>query len=86
MPEGVGLEENKAAFYRRFWHVNIFNLLRVLGLKLLPKQERVLLQKEGNSDPSKLFLSWDYATDLPTATPLREFTHYQQVIKDNFYA
>lgn len=83
--EGVGLEENKAAIYRRFWHVNIYALLRVLGLKLLPKFDRQTLQKEGNQDPSRLFITWDYAQDLPLCTPLQKPEHYQQLIKDSYY-
>lgn len=85
MPDGKGIEENKAAFMRRFWHVNIYNLLRCLGLKLLPKHERKMLQQEGNSEPGKLFISWDYVTDSPTCMPLKSPEQYQKVIKDAFY-
>ena len=83
--DGLGIEENKAAIYRRFWHVNIYALLRVLGLKLLPKFDRQALQKEGNQDVSRLFISWDYAQDLPLCTPLQKPEHYQQLIKDSYY-
>ena len=83
--EGLGIEENKAAVYRRFWHVNIYALLRLLGLKLIGKFDRMALKKEGNMDPSKLFISWDYAQDLPLCTPLQTPEHYQQVIKDSYY-
>ena len=86
MPDGPGLEDNKKAIMRRFWHVNIYALLRLLGLKLLPKSDRQLLQKNGNQDPGRLFMTWDYVQDLPLCTPIREFTHYQQVIKDSYYA
>lgn len=83
--DGLGLAENKAALYRRFWHVNIYAFLRVLGLKLIPKQDRFQLKKEGNTDPSKMFMTWDYATDLPMCKPLESPTHYQQLIKDAYY-
>lgn len=83
--DGMGIEENKAAIYRRFWHVNIYALLRVVGLKLLPKFDRIALQKEGNQDVSRLFISWDYAQDLPLCTPLQKPEHYQQLIKDSYY-
>lgn len=83
--DGMGIEENKAAIYRRFWHVNIYALLRVVGLKLLPKFDRLALQKEGNQDVSRLFISWDYAQDLPLCTPLQKPEHYQQLIKDSYY-
>jgi len=85
LPEGVGYEDNKAAIYRRFWHVNIYALLRLLGLKLLPKFERQQLAKEGNNDPSRLFITWDYATDLPLGLPLKKPEEYAQLIKDSFY-
>ena len=85
IPDGQGIEENKAALYRRFWHINIYALLRLLGLKLMPKFDRQQLQREGNTDPGKLFLSWDYATDLPTGLPIESPEVYQQLIKDSFY-
>lgn len=85
MPDTKGIEENKAAFMRRFWHVNIYNLLRLLGLKLLPKYERKTLQSEGNMDPGRLFISWDYVTDMPTCQPIKKPEEYQKVIKDAFY-
>jgi len=85
MPDQPGYEENKAAIYRRFWHVNIYALLRLLGLKLLPKPDRLQLKKEGNDDPSKLFITWDYLQDLPLCTPIRKPEEYQQIIKDSYY-
>lgn len=84
--DGPGISENKRALYRRFWHVNIYNLLRLLGLKLLPKPDRDNLRKEGNQDPSKIFLAWDYVTDLPTGKPVEPPEYYQKIIKDAFYS
>ena len=85
MPEGLGAEQNKAAFMRRFWHVNIYALLRLLGLKLLPKEDRKILQSIGNNDPGKLFMSWDYVTDMPLCVPIKPSEHYRQLIKDSYY-
>lgn len=85
LPEGKGVEENKAAISRRFWHVNIYNLLRLLSLKLLPRQERKQLQSEGNQDPSKLFITWDYMQDIPKCEPLKSPEEYQKMVKDAFY-
>lgn len=85
IPDGPGIEQNKGALLRRFWHVNIMSLLRMLGVKLLPKYERQQLQKEGNDNPGKLFISWDYLTDTPLCTPLRSPEEYQKIIKDHFY-
>lgn len=83
--DGKGLEENKKAMFRRFWHVNIYNLLRLLGIKLLPKFQVDQLKKEGNQDPSKIFMSWDYAQDLPTGKPIKSPLEMQMLIKDAFY-
>lgn len=85
IPEGKGIEETKAALTRRFWHINIYSLLRLLGLKLLPKDQRLALQKEGNQDPGKLFMTWDYMQDVPTGTPIKSPTMYQAMIKNEFY-
>lgn len=86
LQDGPGLEQNKAAILRRFWHVNITSLLRLLGLKLLPKEERNKLKQEGNNDVSKLFMTWDYTTDTPTCKPLETPAYYQGMIKACFYA
>lgn len=86
MPDGPGVEQNKAALMRRFWHVNIYNFLRLVGLKLLPKKDRDMLRESGNQDPSKLFLSWDYVTDGPTGKPILSCEEYQAIIKKAFYA
>lgn len=83
--DGVGIEQNKAALYRRFWHINIYCLLRLLGLKLISKMERNTLKKDGNTDPGKLFISWDYMTDMPTCQPLKKPEDYQKMIKDAYY-
>ena len=45
-----------SAILRRFWHIDIQSLLRLLGLKLLPKYERQQLAKEGNTNPGKLHI------------------------------
>lgn len=81
----TGVEQTKAALYRRFYHVRIDNLLRLLGLKLLEKYERNLLKKQGNNDVSKLFMSYDYTVDMPTGLPLRPASEYRQKILDNYY-
>lgn len=85
MPETNGAEANKAAIMRRFWHVNIYALLRLLGLKLLPKEDRKVLASAGNNDPGKLFMAWDYVTDIPLCEPIKPPEHYQALIKSSFY-
>lgn len=86
MIDGYGVDVNKAAMYRRFWHINISALLRLLQLKLIPKEDRAKLKKEGNLDPSKLFMTWDYLQECPMGEHLKEPEHYQQVIKDYYYS
>lgn len=86
LPDGPGQEQAQAALYRRFWHVNVTSFLRLLGLKLIPKHQRNTLQSEGNTDPGRLFISWDYMQDIPTGQPLRSPEDYQAIIKTAFYA
>jgi len=86
VPEDMrGRRETLAALRRRFWHVNIRDLLPLLGLKLLPKYEIQQLKKGGNQDASKIFMSYDYLRDIPTGEPLKEPSHYQEVIRAAFY-
>lgn len=82
----LGAEQNKEALRRRFWHVNIYELLRLLGLKLLSKPERDYLRRLGNDDVRKIYITWDYLTDTPLGLPLKEPEEYQEIIKDAYYA
>lgn len=86
VPEAAGYQQNVAAITRRFWQVQIYELLRLLQLKLVPKETRAELKKEGNDDVSKLFMDYDYLTDTPTGKPLKQPMEYQQIIRDYFYA
>lgn len=86
IPDDVkGFEQNKEAILRRFWHVNIYALLRLLGVKLIPAVDRNKLKATGNNDPAKLFMTWDYTTDTPVCTPLKQPAEYQEVIKQSYY-
>nr|WDW25831.1 MAG: replication-associated protein [Canine parvovirus] len=80
-----GRSENLKALSRRFWVVNIRDLMRALDIKLLDKYEIMQLKREGNQDPSKLFLSWDYLRNIPTGDPLPPPIKLQAKIKDLFY-
>lgn len=86
VPESAGFRENVAAISRRFWQVQIFELLRLLQLKLVPKETRAALKQEGNDDVSKLFMDYDYLGDTPTGKPLKNPMEYQQILRDYFYA
>jgi hypothetical protein len=74
-----------AALLRRFYHVRIDNLLRLLGLKLIGDYDRKRLKREGNTDSSKIFMTWDYVQDCPRGKPLEPVEHYQQLILDDYY-
>lgn len=80
-----GKQENISALQRRFWTVSAYEFLRMLGLKLIPKYEIAQLKKAGNTDPSKLFMSFDYVTETPTGMPLKSPAMYQDLIKDQYY-
>ena len=80
-----GRRENITALQRRFWQVNIRDLLPILGVKLLSKYEITQLKKAGNLDPRKIFLAYDYLRDVPTGLPLATAEEYQKIIKDHFY-
>ena len=80
-----GVKENCAAIMRRFWMIRIDELLRLLGLKLLPRYELNMLKKSGNNEPGKLFIAWDYLTDMPTCQPIQGPDFYAKLIKDSYY-
>lgn len=87
VPEDLhGRRENVAALRRRFFEVNIKDLLPLLGIKMLSKYEVAQLKRDGNTDPRKIFMSWDYLRDCPTGAPLKTAEEYQQIIKDKYYA
>lgn len=81
----LGMLQNKQALLRRFWHINIYALLRLLEVKMIPKWDIKKLKLEGNQDPGKLFMTWDYATDTPRGLPLKTPEEYQEVIRYFFY-
>lgn len=80
-----GKTENVKALLRRFWVIDGRELLKLLNLKLRPRYEIGLLKKEGNTDPSKLFIGWNYLHDAPTCEPLKTPEEYQTILKDLFY-
>lgn len=80
-----GRTANKEALLRRFYSTNAWEFLRLLGLKLLPPYEIKQLKAQGNTDPSKLFMCWDYLLDTPTGEPLETPEYYQELIKSAYY-
>lgn len=86
VPEELkGRRENLQALLRRFWSINIKDLLPILGLKLLSMYEINSLKKQGNLIPSKLFMCYDYLRDCPTGEPVKKAEHYQKLIREYFY-
>jgi hypothetical protein len=83
--DGPGVQENRRAFMRRFFHVKAGTMHQMLGLKLINWYDRNKLKSEGNMDPGRLFISWDYCRDCPTGEPIRSPEYYQQRIKDLYY-
>lgn len=83
--ETIGFADNLAAISRRFWQIKIYELLRLLNLKLVPKEDRARLKKEGNNDCGKLFMDWDYLTDVPTGKDIKTPMEYQQIIRDWYF-
>ena len=79
------VENTKRALARRFLQLRVDQLQRMLGVKLISDYERRQLKKEGNEDPSKLYLSWNYNLDSPTGLPLKTPEEYQKVIRDFAY-
>lgn len=77
--------ENLKALHRRFWEVDGKALLQLLGLKLLPKYELQQLKKAGNTDPGKIFIRWDYVSDMPKCEPIQSPTALSKMIKDYYY-
>jgi hypothetical protein len=86
VPEGPGFDSNLTAICRRFWQIKIYELLRLIQLKLVPKNVQAELKKGGNNDMSRLFMDWDYLTDSPTGKPIKSAMEYQQIIRDYFFA
>lgn len=86
VPEDMkGRRQSLPAIRRRFFEVNVRDMLILLGLKLIPKYERLQLKKSGNTDTRQVFYSWDYARQCPTGEPLKTAEEYQQMIKNRYY-
>ena len=79
------LENTKRALGRRFLQLRVDSLQRLLGVKIISEYERKQLKKEGNEDPAKLYLSWNYNLDSPTGLPLKTPEEYQAIIRDFIY-
>lgn len=79
------LEITKIAMRRRFMHLRVDELQRVLGVKLISDYERKQLKKDGNEDARKLYLDWNYLLDCPTGLPLKTPEQYQEIIRNFYY-
>lgn len=83
--ENKCVEDTKRAIIRRFMQIRVDELLRLVGIKLIPEYERKQLKRENNQDFSKLFMSWNYALDTPTGEALSSPEVYQKIIRDFYY-
>lgn len=85
VPEGAGYDQNLSAICRRFWQIQIYELLRLLQLKLVKKQTLAELKRQGNTDMGKVFIDYDYLQDCPTGKELKKPEEYQAILRDYFY-
>lgn len=86
-PENTSdVEGTKRALFRRFFHMRVDNLHRLLGIKMIGEYDRKQLKKNGNEDPSLLYMDYDYVRDMPTGLPLKKVEEYQQIIRDAYYS
>lgn len=79
------VETTKRALFRRFFHVRVDALHRLLGVKMIGDYERKRLKKDGNEDPKLLYMDYDYIRDMPTGLPLKPVGEYQTIIRDYYY-
>ena len=85
VPEGKGVDETKMALNRRFLHLRVDQMLKILGLKLIPAHERRQLKLAGNNDPKAIFMTYNYIHDCPTGEDVKEPEYYQDLILDIYY-
>jgi hypothetical protein len=85
MEDVKDLENTRQAIKRRFFQIRIDELKRMLGIKMISDYERKILKKEGNEDPAKLFLDWNYRLDCPTGLPLKSPEEYKTLIRDFYF-
>lgn len=81
----VGYEVTAAALERRYWQINIFDLLKLLNLKLLSKKELMWMKKCGNEDAAACFLTWDYINNGPLGEHLKTPEEYRSILRDYYY-
>lgn len=86
VPEGKGVQETKQALGRRFLQVRVDDLLRLLGLALIPAYERKQLKLKGNNEPKALFMTWDWTRQMPTGEEVQDADYYQSIILGYYYA
>lgn len=79
------VEDCKAAVSRRFFTIRVDQLHRLLGVKLINEYERKQLKREGNEDPRRLYMDWNYNLDTPTGEDLKTPEQYQEIIREFYY-
>lgn len=81
-----GVPITLAALHRRFYHIKINVLLRILGIRMVPIEDRNRLKQEGNNDRAKIFMSWDWDLEAPTGKPIPTPSECQELIRNKYYA
>ena len=85
VPEGKGVDETKMALHRRFMQLHVLQLYQILGLQLINKFERNQLKLRGITDIKALFMTWDYARQMPTGEEVQDAEYYQEKIIEYYY-
>lgn len=62
----VGIAQQGNALRRRFWEIQVKDFHRILGIKIRTPYELRMLKQDGNMDPGKCFMGWDYVLNMPS--------------------
>lgn len=86
VPNGPGVDATKMALGRRFMHVRVDEMLKLLGVKLIPTYERKQLKMNGNDNAAAVFMTWNYFHNTPTGEEVKEPKYYQDIILKAYYS
>lgn len=78
--------EQGKALRRRFYEVKAGELQRFLGVKLRTNYELNMLKQDGNNDPGKCFMSWNYLEGMPGLKDIPSPEECQKKIREEYYS
>ena len=81
----IEIGQQGSALRRRFMEISAKELHRVLGIKLRSTYELRQLKQEGNTDPTKCFLGWNYLENMPSLKEIPSPEECQKLIRDHYY-